>query len=144
MELDIHQIKEILPQRYPFLFIDRVTELEPGKKVIAYKNVTINDIFFQGHFPQKPIMPGVLIIEAMSQASILLYYSAYKDDLDKKPDYYLGSVKAKFRHTVTPGDQLRIEARTVKILPTGAFVETKAFVEDKEIAEAGLIFAIKR
>lgn len=141
---DIEQIKKILPQRYPFLLIDKVVELEPGKKAVAIKNVSINDGFFVGHFPGNPIMPGTLIIEAMAQTSIVLYYSAYKEDLKKRPDYYLGSVKARFKNPVVPGDQLRLQAHTEKILPSGAFVNVKAFVEDKEIAEAELIFAVKQ
>jgi 3-hydroxyacyl-[acyl-carrier-protein] dehydratase len=141
--LDIQQIEKILPQRYPFLFIDKALELELGKRVVAIKNVSINEYYFQGHFPANPIMPGVLIIEAMTQASILLYYSAYQDKLAKIPAYYLGSVKAKFKHPVFPGSQLKLESKTVKLLPTGAFIEAKASVEGKEVAEAELIFAVK-
>ena len=140
----MNSINEMLPQRYPFLFIDKITELLPGKKVVAYKNVSINEEFFSGHFPDKPVMPGALIIEAMSQASILLYYSAYKDSLGKKPEYYLGSIKARFLNPVFPGDQLKLTAETVKLIPTGAFVAAKAYVGDKITAEAELIFSVKQ
>jgi 3-hydroxyacyl-[acyl-carrier-protein] dehydratase len=143
-ELNIEQIQKILPQRYPFLLIDKVVEIKPGERVVAIKNITMTESFFQGHFPKQPIMPGTLIIEAMAQASIVLYYTKYKDNLEKTPDYYLGSVKAKFKHPVVPGDQLRIEAKTVKVLPQGAFIEAKALVGDAEIAEAELVFAVKR
>ncbi len=142
--LDIDKIKEMLPHRHPMLLIDKVTDLEDGKKVVAVKNVTINDWFFQGHFPGRPIMPGTIIVEAMAQTSILLYHSGYEDKLKKIPEYYLGSIKASFNSPVIPGDQLRIEAETVKLLPTGAFVNTKAFVGDKKIAEADLIFSVKK
>lgn len=142
--LDIEQIRKILPQAYPFLFVDKVIELEPGKRVVAIKNVSINDGFFEGHFPGNPIMPGTLIIEAMAQASILLYYSNYEGDLKDRPNYYLGTVKASFKAPVTPGDQLKLEAQTVKIIPQGAFIETKAFVNDVKIADAELIFAVKK
>lgn len=141
---EIINITDILPQRYPFLFIDRITEIKPGIRVAAYKNVTINDYFFQGHFPGKPVMPGTLIIEAMAQAAIILYHSAYKNDMSRKmPDYYLGSVKARFSHPVVPGDQLQLTAESVKLLPSGAFVNTRAFVGDKEVAGAELIFSVK-
>ena len=143
-EINIEEIQKILPQRYPFLFIDKVIDIDPGKKVVAIKNVTSTEGFFSGHFPGQPIMPGTLIIEAMAQASIILYYSQYKDNLKEKPDYYLGSVKARFKQAVFPGDQLRIEAETVKILPSGAFVSVKALVKDDVVAEAELVFAVKK
>jgi beta-hydroxyacyl-ACP dehydratase FabZ len=144
MVYDIDQIKKILPQRYPVLMIDRVTELDPGKKVEALKNVTINDWFFEGHFPGNPVMPGTQIIEAMAQASILLYYSGYQSELGRTPDYYLGSVKVRFHKPVVPGDQLRISSETTKLLPTGAFVVSRAYVNDSLVAESELIFAVKR
>lgn len=140
--LDIGQIKRILPHRPPMLLIDRAEVIEPGKKVSAYKNVTINDEFFKGHFPEKPIMPGMLIVEAMAQAAILIYHTAYEADLKKVPDYYLGSVKARFLHPVFPGDQLRIEAEADKVLTTGAFVSAKAYVGDKQVASAELVFVV--
>lgn len=143
-EFGIDQIKKMLPHRPPMLLIDKVTDLEPGKRAVAIKNVSINEWFLQGHFPGKPIMPGSLIVEAMAQTSILLYHSAYEDELKKVPEYYLGSIKASFTHPVFPGDQLRMEAKTVKLLPTGAFVNVKAFVSDKSIAEADLVFSVKK
>lgn len=142
--MDIETIAKILPQKYPFLFIDKVIDMKPGESVSAIKNVTINESFFGGHFPGHPVMPGTIIIEAMAQVSILLYHSAYKNDLAKTPEYYLGSVKANFKHPVIPGDQLRIEAQTEKLLPTGAFINVKTFVKDIEIANAELTFAVKR
>jgi len=143
-KLDINQLSEILPQRYPFLLIDKVVELEDGERVVAVKNVTVTENFFQGHFPGNPVMPGTLIIEAMAQASIVLYHSGFKEELKQRPQYYLGSVKANFKHPVVPGDQLRIEGKMDKLLAQGAFVSLKAYVEDKLIAEAELVFAVKR
>ncbi len=143
-ELGIEEIQKVLPQRYPFLFIDRIIELEPGKKVVAIKNVSINEGFFAGHFPDKPVMPAVLIIEAMAQASVFIYHSAYEKELKKNPDYFIGSLKASFLHPVSPGDQLKIIAETVKLLPTGGFVNVTVFVKDEEIANAELVFAAKR
>lgn len=143
-ELGIEEIQKVLPQRYPFLFIDRIIELEPGKKVVAVKNVTINEGFFAGHFPDKPVMPAALIIEAMAQAAIFIYHSAYEQELEKNPDYYIGSLKARFLHPVFPGDRLKIIAEAVKLIPGGGFVNAAVFVEDKEVAGAELVFAAKR
>jgi 3-hydroxyacyl-[acyl-carrier-protein] dehydratase len=144
MHGDIEKIMEILPHRYPFLLIDRIDELEHGKRAVTRKNVTINDWFLKGHFPGRPIMPGMLILEAMAQTAILLYFSAYEKDLKSNPEYYLGSVKGRFLSPVYPGDQLKMVAETVKLIPTGAFVNAKAFVGDKTIAEAELIFSVKK
>jgi len=140
---NIEEIKKILPQRYPFLMIDKVVDLEPAKSATAIKNVTINDWFFEGHFPDRPVMPGTLIIEAMAQTSILIYHSAYEDGSKNKREYYLGSVKARFLHPVYPGDQLKLVAEVAKLLPQGAFVMVKAYVAEKLIAEADLVFAVK-
>lgn len=140
---DIEEIKKILPQRYPFLLIDRVVDLQPSKSATAIKNVTINDWFFEGHFPDKPVMPGVLIIEAMAQTAILIYHSGFSGHQEKIPEYYLGSVKARFFHPVCPGDQLKLVSSADKLLVQGAFVSAKAFVAEKLVAEAELIFAVK-
>ncbi|MFA5338082.1 MAG: 3-hydroxyacyl-ACP dehydratase FabZ [Candidatus Omnitrophota bacterium] len=141
--LDINQIQKILPQSYPFLFIDRVTELEAGKRVVAIKNLSITENFFQGHFPQNPVMPGVLIIEAMTQASLILYWSTYKDKMTKDSKFYLGSVSAKFKRPAFPGDQLKIEAVVAKLISAGGFLDVRTFVENIEIAQAELIFIVK-
>lgn len=142
--LSIEEIQKVLPQRYPFLLIDRVLEIVPGQKVVAIKNISINEGFFSGHFPANPIMPGALILEAMAQASIFLYHSGYEKELNKTPEYYLGSIKARFKNPAYPGDQLRLVAQTDKLLATGAFVTVKALVGETEIAEAELVFAVKR
>lgn len=142
--LNIDDIKKILPHREPMLLIDRIIELDPGKKVVAIKDVNIKDEFLKGHFPGQPIMPGTLIVEAMAQASIFIYHSAYKNELEKNPNYYLGSIKARFMQGVYPGDQLRLEIETVRLMPTGAFASAKAFVGEKQVAEAELVFAVKR
>ena len=144
MELSFEEIKKLIPQRFPFIMIDKVIELVPGKEAVAIKNISGNDIFFLGHFPEKAIMPGAAIIEAMAQASIVLFASARKrDEGEKIPIYYFGSVKARFHHPVVPGDQLRIKVVNVKTLPTGAYVSGEAFVEDKKVSEAELVFSVK-
>ncbi len=143
MTMSFEEIKKILPQRFPFIMIDKVVELEPGKSAIAIKNISGNDIFFLGHFPDKAIMPGAAIIEAMAQASIILFASA-KDNSNGKPQLYLfGSVKARFHHPVVPGDQLKIKVVNVKSLPNGAFVSGEAFVDDRKVSEAELVFSVQ-
>jgi len=144
MTLSFEEIKKLIPQRFPFIMIDKVIELVPGKEAVAIKNISGNDIFFLGHFPEKAIMPGAAIIEAMAQTSIVLFASARKrDEGEKIPIYYFGSVKARFHHPVVPGDQLRIKVVNVKTLPTGAYVSGEAFVEDKKVSEAELVFSVK-
>ncbi len=109
MQLDFEEIKKLIPQRFPFIMIDRVLEIEPGKHAIAVKNISGNDMVFLGHFPEKAIMPGALIIEAMAQTAIILFATSGKNEsVDKKPLYYFGSVKARFLHPAVPGDQLKI------------------------------------
>jgi 3-hydroxyacyl-[acyl-carrier-protein] dehydratase len=111
--MDIQQIQSLLPHRYPFLLVDRVIESVPGKRLVAIKNVTINEPFFQGHFPSKPVMPGVLLIEAMAQATGLLAMESA--DVPKEAIYYLVGVdKARFKRPVVPGDQLVFEVEVLK------------------------------
>lgn len=139
---NIEEIQKILPQKFPFLMIDRVLELTPGKKVVAIKNVTINEEFFGGHFPGNPVMPGVLIIEAMAQAAIMLFCQPDKPAAEKNT-YYLGSVKVKFTHPVSPGDQLKVTVEPVKVIASAGIVNALAEVGDKEIARGELSFSIK-
>jgi len=142
MELDIRQIKEIIPHRFPFLMIDRVTELEPNEKLVAIKNVSINEQYFVGHFPHQKVMPGVLITEAMAQAGCIYFYYS-KNMHGKKFTYYLAKVTAKFMHPVIPGDQLRLDVTTIRMLSTGGFILAKAFVSDKQVAESEIGFGIR-
>ena len=116
MIMDIQEIQKLLPHRYPFLLVDRVTELEPKKKLVAYKNVTANEEFFNGHFPGHPVMPGVMILEALAQACALLAYKSGSDDFDaqKMVIYLMAIDNAKFRRPVVPGDRLTLTASVVK------------------------------
>ena len=137
---DINAIHKILPHRYPFLFIDKIVELEKDKRAVGIKNVTINDYFFKGHFPGKPIMPGVLIIEAMAQVGGVLMLS--KPANYGKLAYFMSMDKVKFRRTVLPGDQLWLEATVVKIKSRTGQIHTRAMVEGKVVAEAELMFTL--
>lgn len=141
--LNIDELQSILPQRFPFLMIDRVVELEPGKKVVAVKNVSINEQFFSGHFPGRPIMPGVLIIEAMAQAAIVLFAQSKDVPKDKKMAYYLGNVKVRFLSPVFPGDQLKIKVEPLKMLSAAAIVSVEGTVGDRKIAEGELALSAK-
>ena len=184
MQLDFEEIKKLIPQRFPFIMIDKVLEVEPHKYAISIKNISGNDILFLGHFPEKAIMPGVAIIEAMAQTAIILFaaennppespaphsgkganptsptlekgpvrpdlpgggkggFSDERKEDKKNPIYFLGSVKARFLHPVFPGDQLKIKAVNVKSLPNGAFVSAEAFVDDKKVSEAELVFGVR-
>jgi len=142
MELNIRQIQEIIPHRFPFLMIDKVIELEPNVKLTALKNVSVNEAHFVGHFPDEKVMPGVLIVEAMAQAGCIYFY--YSKNLHGKSlIYYLAKVEAKFLKPVTPGDQLRLEVTTVKMMSKAGFLKTQAFVGDQLVADAEIGFGIK-
>jgi 3-hydroxyacyl-[acyl-carrier-protein] dehydratase len=137
MTFSIQEILDFLPHRYPFLLIDRVIAFEPAKRLVAIKNVTINEPFFQGHFPGLPIMPGVLVIEAMAQAGAIIMLAEIADR-DKKLIVFTGIERAKFRQSVTPGDQLRIEVDVLSFRSRAGRIEGKAFVGDKLACEATL------
>lgn len=141
---DKDKIKSILPQREPFLFIDEVIEIDSNQKVIAVKYIKSDEDFFRGHFPARPVMPGVLIIEAMAQASIILYSVAKPEVAETNPDYYLGKVKAEFLSPVYPGDKLIIETDKVKFLDYAAITDTIAKVGNRIVAKANLLFGIKQ
>jgi len=137
MTFDIQEILDFLPHRYPFLLIDRVVEFERTKRLVALKNVTINEPFFQGHFPSYPIMPGVLVVEAMAQAGgIIIMYEI--PDRTKQLVVFTGIERAKFRRPVTPGDQLRIEVDVLSFRPRAGRIEGKAYVDGKLACEATL------
>ncbi len=142
MKLGINEIQQIIPHRHPFLMIDKVIELIPNEKLVAIKNVSINEGFFVGHFPEEKIMPGVLIIEAMAQAACIYYYYS-KEKMGKKLIYYLGKTNVQFFEVVKPGDQVHIEIITAKLMDDTGFVRAKAFVESKKIAEGDILFGVR-
>ncbi len=133
--MDHLDILRLLPHRYPFLLVDRVRELEPDRRVVGIKNVTINEPFFQGHFPGRPIMPGVLILEAMAQVGGVLAFASQAPS--GRPVVYLTGVDgAKFRKPVVPGDQLRFEVELTKKRPPFWKMQAKAYVESDVVCEA--------
>ncbi len=142
--LDINQIQGILPHRYPFLLVDRIVEIVPRQRIVGIKNVTINEPFFQGHFPGYPLMPGVLMVEAMAQTGGILLLGEVPDR-DGKLIVFTGIEKAKFRKPVTPGDQLRIAVDVLAFRRNVARMDGKIFVSDRLVAEAVLsCFLIER
>lgn len=139
MELDIHKVMELLPHRYPFLLVDRVNEFEEGKSLTAIKNVTINEPFFQGHFPGQPIMPGVLVLEAMAQATGLLAFSSMGDAHKSKLYMLVGIDKARFRGQVVPGDQLVLNISLKRNMRGIGMYQCEARINGDVVAEAEMM-----
>ncbi len=137
--LDILAIMQRLPHRYPFLLVDRVLRLVPGEQILALKNVTMNEPFFQGHFPAKPVMPGVLIIEALAQAGGILASETRTPEKRGEIIYFMGMDAVRFRKPVVPGDQLMLEAKVVKMRSRVAKMAGRALVDDQLVAEAELM-----
>ena len=141
MTMDVIEIQEILPHRYPFLLIDRVTDVTKDKSLIGYKNVTIGDNVFQGHFPGHPIYPGVMILEGMAQAGGILAFKSMdmtKEEAATKVVYFMSIDKAKFRAPVKPGDKLEYRINVIKQKGTIWVLEGKAYVDDKIVSQAEL------
>lgn len=143
LPVDVEHIQRLLPHRYPFLLVDRVVELEMGKRIAAIKNVTFNEPFFQGHFPDHPVMPGVLIVEALAQAAgVLFQLSVNPDDSNDSSLYYLVKIdKARFTAMVVPGDQLRLEVNLKRLLRGMGIFEARALVDGNEVASCTLMCA---
>ena len=138
--MDINQILQHLPHRYPFLLIDRVTEFNKGESLTGYKNVTINEPFFQGHFPQRPVMPGVLILEAMAQATGLLAFRTLEQTAERETLYFLvGMDKVRFKRPVEPGDQLVLQARLLRTRRGIWVFDCDARVDGKVVAAAEIM-----
>ena len=138
--MDINEIREILPHRYPFLLVDRVTEVVEGKSIKGYKNVTIIEQFFQGHFPEKPIMPGVLILEALAQLGAVSILSM--NEFKGKIPMFAGADKVKWRKPVVPGDRLDLSCEIIKLRGPIGIGKAVATVEGKKVCEAEIMFAI--
>jgi 3-hydroxyacyl-[acyl-carrier-protein] dehydratase len=143
-QMDIHAILEILPHRYPFLLVDRVLSVDPGKSIVALKNVTINEPFFPGHYPHHPVMPGVLIIEAMAQVAALLSFQTMPSKPDEKSVYYFAGIDgARFKRPVTPGDQLIIKVELTRSMRGVFKFQAVAEVDGQLAAQAELMCTVK-
>lgn len=138
--MGIKEIKEILPHRYPFLLVDRITEMEEGKLVKGYKNITFNESFFRGHFPQEPVMPGVLILEAIAQVGAVAILT--KEEFKGKIPLFAGADKVRFRQKVVPGDKLELRCEIIKLRGPVGIGKGIATVDGKKVCEAEIMFAI--
>ncbi|HRH80436.1 MAG TPA: 3-hydroxyacyl-ACP dehydratase FabZ [Thiobacillaceae bacterium] len=144
-QMDIHAIMRHLPHRYPFLLVDRVLELVPGERIVAIKNVSMNEPHFPGHFPNFPVMPGVLILEAMAQAAGLLAFKSGTQQVDDKSVIYFAGIDgARFKRPVVPGDQLRIEATVITVKRGIWKFSVRATVDGQLASEAELLCTLKR
>jgi 3-hydroxyacyl-[acyl-carrier-protein] dehydratase len=142
--MNIEQILQTLPHRYPFVMVDRVLEITPGGRIVALKNVTINEPYFVGHFPRLPVMPGVLIIEALAQAAAILTYQTLNlQQGDGTLFYFAGIDGARFKRPVIPGDQLRLEAELIRVMRGIGKFKTRALVDGALVAEAELMCAYR-
>jgi 3-hydroxyacyl-[acyl-carrier-protein] dehydratase len=137
--MDIKDILAILPHRYPFVMVDRILEIEEGKHIVGLKNVTINEPFFQGHFPGEPVMPGVLILEGMAQVGALLAYRSIPEAIGTKLVYFAGLDGVRFRKVVRPGDQVIYRLEIIKLKPKLSKMAGKAYVDGQVVAEAELM-----
>lgn len=139
--MNIQEIKEVIPHRYPFLLVDKVTEVEEGKRIVGYKNVTINEPFFQGHFPDYPVMPGVLILEALAQVGAIAVLGM--EENKGKIGFLAGVDKCRFRRQVVPGDQLKLEVEILRMKGPIGKGKAKATVDGELACQAEIMFAIQ-
>ncbi len=140
--LSFEEVRELVPQKYPFLFIDKVIEFQKENRIVCLKNISGNEPFFAGHFPDFAIMPGVLIIEALAQAAIILFKKSFDTEKDKDKVFLLASANVRFSKPVFPGDQLILEINTEKIISSAAIVKGVAKVGEKVVAKATLSFGV--
>lgn len=144
LPMNLEDIQNILPHRYPFLLVDRIVALEPGKRIVGLKNISINEPFFQGHFPGRPIMPGVLIVESLAQVGGILALLATPWNMGNPSIYLMSLDKVRFRQPVIPGDQLRLEVETLRGGKKFWKMQGKAFVDDTLVMEGEMMAAVGR
>lgn len=142
LPLKVEEIQRILPHRYPFLLVDRIVALEPGKRIVGLKNVSINEPCFQGHFPGRPIMPGVLIVESLAQVGGILALLSTPENMGNPSVYLMGLDKVRFRQPVVPGDQLRLEVETLRSGKKFWKMHGKAYVNDTLVMEGEMMAAV--
>ena len=140
--MSFEEVRKLIPQKYPFLFIDKVLEFQKESKIVCLKNISANEAFFAGHFPDFAIMPGVIILEAMAQASIILFKKSFDADKDKDKVFLLASANIRFLKPVFPGDQLILEINTEKVVSSAAIVKGVARVGEKIVSKATLSFGV--
>jgi len=140
--MDVLEIQRLLPHRFPFLLVDRVVELRPGEHLVAYKNVSAGEPFFQGHFPGHPVMPGVLVLEALAQASAILCYSSTGFDPEKKVTYLMAIDGARFRRPVVPGDRLQLDVTVLRLKSAVVKSRGVATVDGQVVAEADFLATV--
>ena len=138
-KIDILEILKLLPHRYPFVMVDKITSMNLGKDIVGVKNVTINEPFFQGHFPEQPVMPGVLILEGMAQVGGIMAFYSHPENIGSKLLFFAGIDKARFRKVVVPGDQVVMKLELLKKKRNIMVMAGKAYVDDKLVAEAELM-----
>jgi len=144
LPFDLEEIQRILPHRFPFLLVDRVLELEPGKRIVGLKNISINEPYFQGHFPGRPIMPGVLIIESLAQVGGILALLSTPEQLGNPSIFLMGVDKVRFRHPVVPGDQMRLEVDTIRSGKKFWKMQGHAYIGETLVMEGEMMAAVGR
>ncbi len=144
LPLNVEEIQRILPHRFPFLLVDRIIALEPGKSIVGLKNVSINEPFFQGHFPGRPIMPGVLIVESLAQVGGILALLSTPENMGSPSVYLMGLDKVRFRQPVVPGDQMRLEVETLRSGKKYWKMRGKVYVNDTLVMEGEMIAAVSK
>ena len=142
-QLDFEDIKRIIPQRFPFLMLDRITEIEPGVRAVGLKNLTGNEWFYQGHFPKRAVTPGAMISEAVAQTGIVFFHHSRADQAEQDITYLLGAIKMRFLEPVWPGDQLRLEVTPVKVTSDAAMLNARVIVEERVVAKGEFLLSAK-
>ena len=143
IQLDFEAVKRIIPQRFPFLMLDRILDVRPGVGAVGLKNLTGNEWFYQGHFPKRAVTPGAMIKEAVAQTAIVFFHYSREEDAEQDVTYLLGAIRMRFLEPVWPGDQLRLEVASIKMMRESAMLSARALVEDRVVAKGELLLSAK-